>query len=46
MNFEGNDNTDGVRCSVSSVNKLIIPAIDTAASNIVGYLTFSLNFLA
>ena len=46
MNFEGNDNMDGERCSVSSDNKLVIPAIDTATSNIVGYLTFSFNFLA
>ena len=45
MNFEGN-NMDGERCSVSSDNKLVIPAIDTTASNIVGYLTFSFNFLA
>ena len=46
MNFEGNDNMDGERCSVSSDNELVISAIDTAASNIVGYLTFLLNFLA
>ena len=46
MNFEGNDNMDGERCSVSSANELVIPAIDTAVSNIVGYLTFSINFLS
>ena len=46
MNFEGNDNIDGERCSVSSAIELAIPAIDTAASNIVDYLTFSFNFLA
>ena len=37
MNFEGNDNMDGERCPVSSANELVIPAIDTAASNIVGF---------
>ena len=46
MNFEGNDNMDSDRCSVSSDNKLVIPALDTAASSIVGSLTFSFNFLA
>ena len=29
MNFEGNDNMDGERRSVSSDNKSVIPAIDT-----------------
>ena len=46
MNFEGNDNMDAGRRSVSSDNELVIPAIDTAASNIVSYLTCSFNFLA
>ena len=45
MNFEGNDNLDDERYSVSSDNELVISAIYTAASNIVGYLTFSFNFL-
>ena len=39
MNFEGNDNTDGERCSVSSDNEWLIPTIDTTASSIVGFLT-------
>ena len=39
MNFEGNDYMDGERCSVSSDNELVIPAINNAASNIVGSLT-------
>ena len=39
MNFEGNDNMEGERCSVSSDNELVIPAIDAAASSIVGSLT-------
>ena len=45
MNFEGNDNMDDERYSVSSDNELVISAIYTAAFNIVGYLTFSFNFL-
>ena len=39
MNFEGNNNMDGQRCSVSSDNELVLPAIDTLASNIVASLT-------
>ena len=45
MNFEGNDNMDDERYPVSSDNKLVISAIVTAASNIVGYINFSFNFL-
>ena len=44
MNFEGNNYMDDERYSVSSDNELFISAIDTAASSIAGYLTFSFNF--
>lgn len=42
INFEGNDNMDSERLSISSDYELVIPVIDTAASNNVHSLTLML----
>ena len=43
--FEGNDNMGGERCPVSSDNKLVITATDTAASNFIGSLKLMFSYL-